>query len=94
MKLQITKHNDIILSVGMVSRPLTRLQLITLMGYTGALYHNETSLFYAAYEVVVRMEDRELLEFLVYTDEDWDNMLDYVEELYDFEPETVYCRNN
>ena len=93
MKLQLTP-SKITLSVGNIHRPLTRAQVITLMGFGGHLYHNEASLFCSAWTVISKLDNQTALEFLAYTDADWDNMIDYVAELYENAENLVDCRNN
>lgn len=77
------------------SKILSEREVLTIMGYQGTIYSGEVSLFCLACSVFSTMSEQELLEFLEYTDADWDNMWDFVEATYYDRPQNlVDCRKN
>jgi hypothetical protein len=77
------------------SRELSEREILTIMGYKGVVYGDDTSLFCSACTVFATMDESELLEFLDYTADDWDNLWDFVESTYYDRPwNLVDCRKN
>lgn len=77
------------------SRVLSKRELVSMIGYQGTVYSGEVSLFCLACSALDTMDEELLVEFLEYTDADWENMWDFVEgRYYDRPGNLVDCRNN
>lgn len=78
-----------------VTRMFSVHEIITMMGFQNVAYHGETSLFCTACEVFESMDIEDMIIFIHYTEEDWENMADYVDEfIYSDSLNVVNCRKN